>query len=246
MTSKDEPLRVMDLETVDETAPLPQTKDAAKSRSVFDRLTYGGPARGPRKTSEDQSDSGGKNVVGSGKAESRAGAKAAGKPVNSKAGQGKARPAAGTPASTVNNATSQQANPEGTTTPSSGTGSVFDRLTSGEKLYRNSSQPGKKAAAKKSETDPVGAPSSSKQRQPTESVQSIDSPGALPSSELNNGAAFSPEREESPIEDDEEEDPVVSVSLVEPPARVGSGRRKKSAQRQPLVKRRESWVRGSL
>lgn len=241
MTSKDEPLKVMDLETVDETAPLPQSKDPAKSRTVFDRLTYGAPARGPRRTSEERSESAGKNADSSKpEATNRAG-KGPSRPAASKAGQAKVRSSAAAAATAANSANTPSGNADGTVTPSSGSGSVFDRLTSGEKLYRNSSQTGKKGAGKKVDPDP--APSSSKQRQPSGSKrtaesaqQSVDSPTALPQSEMYNGV--SPDREELVVDDDEEDDPVINVSLVQPPTKVRSAR----SQQEPPPKRREPWV----
>jgi len=222
MVRKDEPLKVTDLET-GEDATSTSSKEPTKSSSVFNRLAYGSKKSGKK---EQQADTGKTGKV--------TGKTVSGKiPVMNKSNK-----------SAAGNEVQQQP-----TAP--GSASVFDRLTSGDRLYRTT-QAGRKPAGRR--PDATGESSSttssskvtkSKSFFPTGSSEPGAAP-AIPADETGN-VVGSPEREEE-ADEFNDEDPVVEISLIQPPAKVRSPRPvlKKSArlllsQREQLH-RRKSWV----
>jgi hypothetical protein len=241
MVRKDEPLKVTDLETGDDaTSSTTSAKETAKPNSVFNRLAYGDSKKSSKKdevTNKPETGKTGKSVTG----------KTSGKiPVIKSGGQ------QGKSAASSSNEQVQTAPPGGT--------SVFDRLTSGDRLYRTT-QTGRKPAGRRADAtveSSSSTTSSSKVNKnklfvPTANNSSEAGSGAGPaisgSDETGNHVIMlgSPEREET--DEFNEEDPVIEISLIQPPtAKVRSPRPvlKKSArlllsQREQLT-RRKSWV----
>jgi hypothetical protein len=240
MVRKDEPLKVTDLETGDDaTSSTTSTKETAtKPNSVLNRLAYGDSKKSSKKdevTNKPETGKTGKSVTG----------KTSGKIPVIKSGGQQSKSAASS-----NNEQVQTAPPGGT--------SVFDRLTSGDRLYRTT-QTGRKPAGRRAEAtveSSSSTTSSSKVNKnklfvPTGNNSSETGGGAGPaiSDETGNHVIMlgSPEREET--DEFNEEDPVIEISLIQPPtAKVRSPRPvlKKSArlllsQREQLT-RRKSWV----
>ncbi|XP_046632865.1 uncharacterized protein LOC124312402 [Daphnia pulicaria] len=238
MVRKDEPLKVTDLETGDDaTSSTTSTKETAtKPNSVLNRLAYGDSKKSSKKdevTNKPETGKTGKSVTG----------KTSGKIPVIKSGGQQSKSAASS-----NNEQVQTAPPGGT--------SVFDRLTSGDRLYRTT-QTGRKPAGRRAEAtveSSSSATSSSKVNKNKLFVpagnNSSETGGAGPaiSDETGNHVIMlgSPEREET--DEFNEEDPVIEISLIQPPtAKVRSPRPvlKKSArlllsQREQLT-RRKSW-----
>lgn len=245
MVRKDEPLKVTDLETGDDatSSTTSASKETAKPNSVFNRLAYGGSKKSSKKDEVTNKPETGKT---SGK--SVAGKTTSGKiPVIKSGGQ-------------QSKSSASSSNEQVQTAAPPGGASVFDRLTSGDRLYRTT-QTGRKPAGRRADAtveSSSSTTSSSKVNKnklffPTGNNGSEAGSGAGPaisgSDETGNHVIMlgSPEREET--DEFNEEDPVIEISLIQPPtAKVRSPRPvlKKSArlllsQREQLT-RRKSWV----
>lgn len=220
MVRKDEPLKVTDLEAGDQVSP-DKVKEQPVKKSVFDRLAYGGGggggssgSRASKKTIEEQSEM--NNSPAAGKAK---GGKTAGK-----ANQNKSNNKSETPV--------QQT--------TGGGGSVFDRLSSGDRSYRTTTQTGRKAAGKRAE------PSNNANRKLPLGLVQTDIP--VITELLDETANGSQEIMDEMDVSNEEEDPVIHISLIQPPVRSKSPRPvlKKSARllrsEQEQIRRRKSWV----
>ncbi|XP_045033794.1 uncharacterized protein LOC123475295 [Daphnia magna] len=225
MVRKDEPLKVTDLEAGEETTP---SKPAAK-KGVFNRLAYGG-KRAPPKIDEEKD-------VGVYSDASKA--------ETSKTGRIAGKPASGNVAKTGlnKNAKSTAANADGQQPVPTGGASVFDRLTSGERLYRTTTQTARKPAGRRAE-QPVGVTQEpGKDSLLSKIGNQAANEGSQAPDEMVNGSHKREEVDES----EEEDDPVIQISLIQPPVKIRSPRPvlKKSAQllfsqREPL-NRRKSW-----
>ena len=238
MVRKDEPLKVTDLESgEDPSASNSKSKDAPpKSKSVFNRLAYGSGSRSSKKADEKQQPEANKtSQQPAGKAD-RLAVKTVAKTNASKTGDG------------------TQATPS-SSGGGSGSGSVFDRLTSGDRLYRSTTQTGRKPAGRRAEPSgdfyQSGKPTSTGGKLPTGLV-AIDeqAPGSAPQTTADP-VNDSLERDEMDASvEGEEEDSVYQISLIQPPAKIRSPRLKKSArlivpQDQDMAKKRRrksSWV----
>ncbi|XP_057380770.1 uncharacterized protein LOC130703293 [Daphnia carinata] len=220
MVRKDEPLKVTDLETGEETTP---SKPAAK-KGVFNRLAYGGKRAAPKIDEEKDV-----RVPDVSKAET------------SKTGRMAGKPASGNVAKSGPNKNAKSTAADGQQPAPAGGASVFERLTSGERLYRTTTQTGRKPAGRRAEqavgvTQELGKENSL--------LKAANDGSQAPDEMLGNG---SHKREETADESEEEDDPVIQISLIQPPVKIRSPRPvvKKSArllfsQREQLS-RRKSW-----
>lgn len=208
-----------------------ETLQPAKPRSVFDRLAYGNtnPGQRPTRNSTTVRSSSGTDD-GNSISASEPGPNSRSK----KAGPG--RPAA-----------------KAAPAPKTGGGTtVFDRLSSGNRLYRSDkkisgpstvAQP-KPNSRKPRSTDPVQPAAEPASPTATSSLP-VDSNGGPPSSSL-------PDQDQLLLEE-EEIDPVINISLIQPigataprPVRNGksaAGRRLLSSHKKQQRLRRKSWVR---
>lgn len=201
-------MKVTDLEAGEDSK---SSKDPPKRQSVFDRLAYGGTKSSTSKKIGDESS----EISKTGRLAGR----------NSKEKINPVKPKV------------VVSNPDGQPTSSSSSGSVFDRLTSGERLYRTTTQSGRKPAGRRA--DPVESKVAvNKKTNPSNDVTAV-----IPETmeETVNG---SPERD---LDDfNEEDDPVIHISLIQPPVKVRSARPVKKSARLSAEKeqkrRRKSWV----
>ena len=218
MVRKDEPLKVTDLEGGDEVSPSNYGKGNKEpvKRSVFNRLAYGAGSRASKRIEEQTG--GTMNKPESGNKTKLTGGKASAKGKN------------------VNNKSGNAAEVQQTASPS-----VFDRLTSGDRSYRTTTQTGRKPAGRRAE------PSLNANRRLPLSLIQTDVPViAELLDETGNG---SQEMDELDVmTNEEEEDPVIHVALIQPPDKIRSPRPvlKKSARllrsQQEQLQRRKSWV----
>ncbi|KAI9552395.1 hypothetical protein GHT06_022761 [Daphnia sinensis] len=223
MVRKDEPLKVTDLEASEETT---SSKPPPK-KGVFNRLTYGG-KRAPPKIDEEKD----VRVPDGSKAETSKTGRIAGKPASGNVGK----------SGPNKNAKSTAANADGQQPVSAGGASVFDRLTSGERLYRTTTQTGRKPAGRRAE-QAVGV----SQELGKDALLKIGNQAASDGSQAPDEMVNGSHKREEVDESEEEDDPVIQISLIQPPVKIRSPRPvlKKSArllisQREQLS-RRKSW-----
>lgn len=265
MVRKDEPLKVTDLESGEE-ATTSSSKDQpppsqTKSKSVFNRLAYGGKKTTPKVAEEQQQHT---EIITKPETANKTDRRLTGK--NSGKSGGSAlilKNNSNSNNKSLNNVEVQQQQQQQMSGAAGGVG-VFDRLTSGERLYRTT-QSGRKPAGRRAADQTVDLSTATKET----STSKVNSKSLLPATAANDAGAaskmamlladetgnnvtlLSPEREEMDgFNEDDEEDPVIEISLIQPPqAKARSSPRpvlKKSArlllsQREQLL-RRKSWV----
>jgi hypothetical protein len=266
MVRKDEPLKVTDLESGEE-ATTSSSKDQpppsqTKSKSVFNRLAYGGKKTTPKVAEEQQQHT---EIITKPETANKTDRRLTGK--NSGKSGGSAlilKNNSNSNNKSLNNVEVQQQQQQQQMSGAAGGVGVFDRLTSGERLYRTT-QSGRKPAGRRAADQTVDLSTATKES----STSKVNSKSLLPATAANDAGAasktamlladetgnnvtlLSPEREEMDgFNEDEEEDPVIEISLIQPPqAKARSSPRpvlKKSArlllsQREQLL-RRKSWV----
>lgn len=260
MVRKDEPLKVTDLEAgEDATTSSSSSKEPPKSKSVFNRLAYGGNKKNAQKVAVAVEEQHGEII----KKTTTETAVKTGSRLTGKSSSGKNALIKNNSSNKLSNNVEVQQQQQLAGTASAGS-SVFDRLTSGERLYRTT-QSGRKPAGRRAGTDQTVDSAGAKETRTiiASSSKVNNSKSFLPTSAVNDAGAdetannviLTPEREEmngfNENEDEEEgEDPVIQISLIQQPqAKVRSSPRpvlKKSArlllsQREQL-RRRKSWV----
>lgn len=226
MVRKDEPMKVTDLEAGEEA----KSNQTAKPKSVFDRLAYGGTSRSSSKRTA--------NNVDDDISKTEINKPGAGRTVAAKKG--------GNTSLQKSKSTSGNAAEPSSSSGGGGSGtSVFDRLTSGEKIYRTTTQTGRKAVGRRAEQVPADKTTSKTANNKRSVNQSNDTTMIIPETmdETDNPSA---ERDETDALD-QEEDPVIHISLIQPPIKVRSARPvvKKSARlptQREQTRRRKSWV----
>lgn len=227
MVRKDEPMKVTDLEAGEEA----KSNQTAKPKSVFDRLAYGGTSRSSSKRTA--------NNVDDDISKTEINKPGAGRTVAAKKG-------GNTSLQKSKSTSGNAAEPSSSSGGGGGSGtSVFDRLTSGEKIYRTTTQTGRKAVGRRAEQVPADKTTSKTANNKRSVNQSNDTTMIIPETmdETDNPSA---ERDETDALD-QEEDPVIHISLIQPPIKVRSARPvvKKSARlptQREQTRRRKSWV----
>ena len=261
MVRKDEPLKVTDLESGEEatTSKDQPPPSQTKSKSVFNRLAYGGKKTTPKVAEEQQQHT---EIITKPETANKTDRRLMGKNSGKSGGSALILKNNSSNNKSLNNVEVQQQQQQ--MSGAAGGVSVFDRLTSGERLYRTT-QSGRKPAGRRAADQTVDLSTATKES----STSKVNSKSLLPTTAANDAGAasktamlladetgnnvtlLSPEREEMDgFNEDEEEDPVIEISLIQPPqAKARSSPRpvlKKSArlllsQREQLL-RRKSWV----